>query len=440
MKARIIRCLLVSLLPLCLLCACDRLAPLGPAPTPAASQSPAPMTPRPAEVLSFSGLNGVTMETVRGELASAPSAVEIDLRGCDLDILSAAGELRTLGLKKIWFSATIGGATISDESTAVTLADPLPPAELLCDVLRLVPSLQTLDVSGCALTPDSISDIMAAVPQAEVIWSLALCGEIVGPDTVSLNYNNMLLDDLNPFYETLPLLGKLESLEMCGCGVDDEEMAALRESFPDAGIVWSIDTKFGTVRTDTTHFATWKIKRENEQGLILSAENIRNCRDADVEFLKYCHDIIALDLGHNNLTHCEFVQNMPNLRYLILADNRIADLSPLSSLQNLIYLEIFSTRVTDLSPLASLPNLCDLNLCGCNVGGDLTPLYGLPIERLWLTSTGMSHVKETVAAFSAQNPDCIVTLARFPDYTEDGWRTHDRYYEMRAALGCYVER
>ena len=62
---------------------------------------------------------------------------------------------------------------------------------------------------------------------------------------------------------------------------------------------------------------------------------------ADIEVLKYCTDLQALDLGHQAITDISVIGDyLTQLRILILVDNKVNDLTPLSKLKHLHYLEL----------------------------------------------------------------------------------------------------
>ena len=149
--------------------------------------------------------------------------------------------------------------------------------------------------------------------------------------------------------------------------------------------------------------------------------------------LRYCTDIVALDLGHQQINTCEFVAFMPNLKYLIIADTQIVDLSPLAGLENLEFLEMFLTYAQDYTPLLSLKNLKDLNLAWTY--GDYKIIAQMPwLERCWWG--GKWHNQETRDYLTEHCPD---TLFEFDDgeSTGSGWRDGDLYYAMRDALGMF---
>ena len=389
-------------------------------------------TPEPTPVYAFALTGAAEWADVEQALSDYPALKQLDLTDSGLDIRANADALAALELDEISFRTELCGSEITQDTEVFTPVSVPEEADLA--VLKLLKNLSAIDLRSVPCEPEQIRTVSEAFPTQEVLWQYELCGVAVGPDTEQLNYNDVPIDSLEPFYRTLPLLHQLSSLEMCGCGVGNEDMDALRTAFPDAGVVWSIKSRHWTVRTDADHFATWRIDRVDENGLILEAYNIHFNTNEDLDWLQYCHDMVALDVGHNLLTNCEFVRNMPKLKYLILADNKITDLSPVSELKNLEYLEIFVTPVTDLTPLAGLTKLLDLNMCSCHIT-DLTPLYGLPLERLWMTPYDLPDPKAAEEAFRAAVPGCDLEYIVRTDSTGNGWRQHERYKAMRLALG-----
>ena len=106
----------------------------------------------------------------------------------------------------------------------------------------------------------------------------------------------------------------------------------------------------------------------------------------DFAILKYCWNLMALDIGHNGVTDLGFLRDLPNLRVLIVACNELEDISPIADLKNLEYAELFKNKISDLSPLADLPHILDLNVCFNRVA-DYSPLQNLKtLKRLWIYS------------------------------------------------------
>jgi len=125
------------------------------------------------------------------------------------------------------------------------------------------------------------------------------------------------------------------------------------------------------------------------------------------------------------------IEDLTELRVIILAGNFITDISPLKKLEKLEYAELFNNYIEDYSPLSGLENLIDLNIC-FNQTQDFTPLYGLKgLERLWVYNSNNRNSDdpvspELVADLQAQLPQCQINSTSYS--TAGGWRTHERYY------------
>jgi len=157
-------------------------------------------------------------------------------------------------------------------------------------------------------------------------------------------------------------------------------------------------------------------------------DNYTRLTSEDIEVLRYCTNMYALDLGHQAITDLSVIGEMKDLRVLILADNKITDLTPLANLKNLQYLELFVNRISDLSPLVSCTELVDLNF-GWNSVWDVSAIYSLPkIERLWLPTNPASNSKRDEISAAFPNAQIV-----FEDENSisSGWRTHERYFSMR---------
>ena len=143
--------------------------------------------------------------------------------------------------------------------------------------------------------------------------------------------------------------------------------------------------------------------------------------DVEGPLAEYCPDLLALDLGHNDVSDLTFLKHWPKLRRLIVVDSKtpITDISPLAELDDLEYVELFLQNITDISPLAGKTNLIDLNLAHNNIS-DLTPLYSCTgLKRLWIAYNHVSD--EQIKAFKEAVPDCHVESKEWSS-TGMGWR------------------
>ena len=141
--------------------------------------------------------------------------------------------------------------------------------------------------------------------------------------------------------------------------------------------------------------------------------------------LKYCPRLMALDLGHNEITDLEFLQYVPDLEFLIIGDNKVKDLTPISQLKHLQYAELFSNYFTDITPLAECTELIDLNICYARVT-DFSCLDNLEhLERFWATMI-RGLPEEEKERFMKVHPTVEVDF-KGSHATTNGWRSHPRY-------------
>ena len=213
------------------------------------------------------------------------------------------------------------------------------------------------------------------------------------------------------FIEFLRCFPDLKKVDMFATHITADKVALLEEAFPDVEFGWSLQMmRYHIIRTDAEAWSTLHGKHPNH-----SSE--------EFALLKYCRNLLALDLGHNNLTDISFLRSMPRLRVLILGENqRLRDITEIGSLRNLEYLELFTCGITDISPLVNLTRLMDLNLANNRVQ-DWRPLMQMPwLKRLWIS--GMCASSMTAAErqeLQEALPDTEIMFKGQP--TDYGWRT-----------------
>ena len=278
---------------------------------------------------------------------------------------------------------------------------------------------ETIDLTAYRLTVPQIRDVTSRCSARKVLWQLDVDGVTVKPDDTELDLSGHDLAGLGiDLYETFEMLPGLTRVDLCKTGFTNAEYAALQDTFPDIRMIWEIVWHHWTFRTDVVAFSTMK-----------TCAQTFFLYDEDAQYLRYCTDLVALDLGHNRVHDWSFLQYMPNLKILIAVDNQVKDLSWIKYTPKLEYLEFFVGYVTDLSFLQYTPNLKDLNI-SYNRVSDATYLYDLPnLERLWMEHTRIPYsdyvkLKETYPnAKIVRNGEGSI---------DQGWRTHERYYAMRS--------
>lgn len=238
----------------------------------------------------------------------------------------------------------------------------------------------------------------------------------VDRDCEEIDLGRLTIDDFDDFCAFLDQLPQLKRVNMYSTHMRKKNVARLFNAYP--GVDFGMTIWFGdhTVTTDQTAFST------------LHDGEVPRHTSSDFEVLKYCKNLQALDLGHNQISDLSWLEDMPQLRVLILADNEITDITALGTLKNLEYLEIFSNKITDFTPLQGCESLMDLNIC-YNRCHDLTPLYAMKqLKRLWYYNYDRSFKdpgQDVTEPLNNALPDTLINSTAI--CTEGGWRSHPHY-------------
>ena len=89
-------------------------------------------------------------------------------------------------------------------------------------------------------------------------------------------------------------------------------------------------------------------------------------------------------------------------------------------------------RIPDMSPLVGLPDLIDINIANTHLE-DITPLLSFTqADRLWFSMNALTSAQNRAVVEALPNCTCNYTAW---GETNEGWRTHERYYWMRSFFG-----
>ena len=236
---------------------------------------------------------------------------------------------------------------------------------------------------------------------------------------VDMGENRLDSDQFDKFIEKLQTMPNLKKVDMFASPVWKSHIEKFAAALPHVEFGWTMRFAEHTIRTDTTAFSTL----HNNKSETHSSHHWT--------ILKYCKNLVALDLGHNKIDDLSFIQDLPSLKVLILACNYIVDISPLASHPELEYIELFKNKIRDISVLETMPNLIDLNLC-YNYVEDYSPLYNMTqLERLWIYNSNNYMDSKPVPAEIVEGlkealPNTHIDYKNYS--TGGGWREHDRYF------------
>lgn len=307
------------------------------------------------------------------------------------------------------------------------------------ELLQLLPELKTLHLVNPEADPAAVTQLRSTYPKVDISWEVEIAGVSFPDDTKEVDLSAVLESktttdtvtdtqaaeetkpavtlDLQDLEKKMSYLPDVEKVFLGKCGLDNEELAALRERVRDSyKLVWTVQLgKKLTARTDDTTFMPVR-------------EHVYYFLDDDAYNLRYCEDMLCVDVGHMGLTNIDFVKGMPHLQILILAHNgQLQDISPISSCKELIFLELDWSAVKDFTPLVGCTALEDLNI-GLTYPS-IEPLKQMTwLKNLWMVERGGAY------ELSQALPDTkIVASANVT--VGAGWRNLPNYYKMRDMLG-----
>ena len=208
---------------------------------------------------------------------------------------------------------------------------------------------------------------------------------------------------------------------MDSTGIENDDMAAYRDEVRDQyKVVWTVVfSPLCKARTDETKFMPI------DQGeYYFQEDNVYN--------LRYCEDMVCIDLGHSTVETVDFAAYMPHLKYLILAWTQVKDITPLENCKELVYLELDHGIVHDYTPLLGCTALEDLNVGDHMVTNSIEPLTQMTwLKNLWVPDRSYAEQQELIAAL----PDTRVVTDNPSTASGHGWRNLQNYYDMRDYLG-----
>lgn len=361
-------------------------------------------------------LNGQTLTEAQRELTVENATEE------QANLLRLASWLETLHLTE----------PEAEAKTVLTLAEELQETNVTWEKTVLGLSFAN-DATEIDLT-DVIALAEGEEPGTKTAYQYALECDVMGDREEEPKTGRMSLNRPLPtkFDETEALLAeaeaamayfpKAEKLVMCGAWLNDDVMAAYREEHrQDYKTVWTVRCNLLAVRTDATFFMPTKYR-------------IRwaSFTDLDSYNLKFCEDMVAIDIGHLEVANLDFVEYMPNLKYLDVTLTNVKELDPLAACKNLIFLDMHITpRVEDYSPLLECTALQDLNIgtTAGGINGDISAILEMTwLKNLWVVG-GSEEIYEAV---TEALPDTNIGY-RYGN-PDDGWRKLPNYFKMRDAL------
>ncbi len=314
------------------------------------------------------------------------------------------------------FCVQIGETSVSLTDTELTV-DRAGEEEL--SLLQFLPNVKSLHLKNPEAPVEALISLQQRHPNMEITWSSMVAGKTFQSNETLIDISNITVGDLSQVEAEMEYFPNATQLEMHLCGVENEEMAAFREAHrEDYKVVWTVELgpKY-SVRTDIDN-----IKPAHDA--------TSDFHDADAYNMRYCEDVIAIDIGHLDVRNVEFAAFMPHLKYLVVSWTGVKDLTPLANCKELVFFEGTDAPIGDLTPLKECTALEDINVSASGAKNS-DALVDLPnLKHFWVIQRG-----DLGWPITSNRPD--VTVRASGSHTVSGWRSIPNYYAMRDALGMF---
>ena len=339
------------------------------------------------------------------------------------------GTLYNAGLE---FGVVIGGQILQNTETTREISN-ITEEEL--GLLEHLPMLQELLLVNPEVSPETLLALPEKYPQLKIHWKVTIGDLTFDETTKEVDLTMVEITDLAEVEKKLNSLPNLESVTFGLCGVDNPQWGNSRSKLV-ASPIENEDLAAYRDRVRDRYKVSWTLRLGPSIALRSDADNfmpnhfgVGILPDDYAYNLRYCEDMVCLDVGHMTLTDISFVEFMPKLKYLILAWTQVEYIEPIRHCKNLVFLELDWSLIKDLSPLVDCTALEDLNLgrTYCSI----EPLLEMP----WLKNVYMI-LRSKAGVVGQALPDTRVVTSQDPDAATVGygWRRLPNYYAMRDCL------
>lgn len=327
-----------------------------------------------------------------------------------------AGKVQSLCAAEGWSFGVMFGDTVYLESDRDVTLTGVTEAQL--EMLQFLPRIETLHFAAPQVDAKLLMQLREEYPNAAISWDAKVCGLTFRSDAEEVDLSTVAIRSLTEVEQAMQYLPDAKTVFLGECSFDNEAIAAYRDRVrEDYKVVWVVQCgdKLKT-RTDATTFMPTR-------------EKVFYFNDEEAYNLRYCEDLVALDIGHMSIHNIDFVEFMPDLEYLILAHTQLQYIEPIKHCKKLKFLELDWSPIKDYSPLLGCTGLEDLNIG--NTFAPIDPICQMTwLKNVWMNCTSSGRAYKVSQAL----PDATVMSAA-PLTVGGGWRKLPNYYAMRDLLG-----
>ena len=349
------------------------------------------------------------------KLGYLPNLVTVDAMECPdyAEVTKLAEENPQWEVK---YLKSIAGTPVDVDAVKLEVTE--PTGEEAAAALAIMPKLKEVILHNPQAEGAELLALREKYPDVKIRWDVEIEGVTFQDDAREVDMSHAPLMDLEYARQTAAKFPELRKLIVERGVVENEEMAAYREEMREQfKVVWTVELgKICKARTDETIFMP-----------IQQGDYYFN--DEGAYNLRYCEDMVCMDVGHAPLHNCDFLKFMPKLKYLILAHTQIKDISPITACKELLFLELDSSLVKDYTPLQECTSLEDLNIG--DTYADVEALCEMTwLKNLWCVGRGYGNAMKLSEALTETHVNFGGKRT-----VDNGWRMLNNYYEMRDMLG-----
>ena len=333
------------------------------------------------------------------------------------------------------FGIQMGGEILTDTQTTLTVTGITDEEVRLIPFFTQAQQVRLINPQASVLKIQQVCADYTEAADVDFSWAVEFGGQTFEHTVTAVDLSMVEITDLAEVERKLSYLPELETVTFGLCGVDDPNWGNSRSKLT-ASPIKNEDLAAYRDRVREDYKVVWTVRLGPSIALRTDADNfmpnhfgVGQLPDSYAYNLRYCEDMVCLDVGHMTLTDISFVEFMPNLKYLILAWTEVQYIEPIRSCKNLVFLELDNSCIRDISPLVDCTALEDLNLGRTYC--DVEPILGMT----WLKNVYMIR-RHSAGLVGQAIPTARVVGAQDPDAATVGygWRRLPNYYAMRDCL------
>ena len=332
------------------------------------------------------------------------------------------------------FGISIGGQVISDTTKTVSLPG-LQETDL--PLLELLPEMQTLHIQNPNTNAASLLALRQVYPNVKITWEVEFSGQTFADTVTEVDLSMVEVTDLAELEKGMAYLPNAEKLILGLCGVDNPDWGASRSKLAQSKIE-NEDMSAYRDRVRDQYKVVWSVRIGPNIALRTDVDNfmpghfaVGRLFNAHAYNLRYCEDMVTLDIGHMTLSDVSFLEFMPKLRHLILAWTEVQSIESIRNCKELVFLELDNSCVRDYSPLKDCTALQDLNIG--KTYADVEPI----LEMTWLNNLYMimCGTRAAYTVTQAMEGTDVNVVTSGSATVASGWRHLQNYFDMRDNLG-----